>query len=353
MIQYKCGDILQEDAEALINTVNCVGIMGRGIAAQFKKAFPDNFKAYAAACKKGEVRPGNLFVFDRETLTNPRYIINFPTKQHWRGSSKIEYIDVGLRSLLEVIRRYGIHSIAIPPLGCGLGGLHWPDVKARIARALQTLPDVSVSVFEPSEVIWNTQVVSVPTEQKMTISFAVLICLIDRYLSAFLDPFITLLEVHKLMYFTQEAGEPLRLHYVAGPYGPYADNLRHVLQRAQGCVISGYRNNGDKPFQHLELIPGVTVEAREYLQDHAETHGHLDRVFDLVNGFETTLGIELLATVHWVAKGTQEPEHVIRRVQEWNERKRRLFNPEQIHLAFDTLREKGWLNFNGTRSEKT
>ena len=125
MIEFKTGNILTEDAEALVNTVNCVGFMGRGIALQFKKAFPDNFKSYSSACKRNEVQPGRMFVYATGQLAYPRYIINFPTKRHWRGKSRMEDIDAGLAALAEAIRSHNIQSIAIPPLGSGLGGLDW------------------------------------------------------------------------------------------------------------------------------------------------------------------------------------------------------------------------------------
>ena len=134
MIEYTTGDILRSDAEALVNTVNCVGVMGRGIALQFKNLFPANFKAYAAACKRQEVRPGRMFVFDIGQLTLPRYIINFPTKRHWRGKSRMEDIESGLAALVETIRERGIRSIAVPPLGSGLGGLDWVEIRRASKR---------------------------------------------------------------------------------------------------------------------------------------------------------------------------------------------------------------------------
>ena len=149
MIEYKAGDLLAERTEALVNTVNCVGIMGRGIALEFKRVWPENFMAYAAACRRHEVQPGRMFVFENRALTGPRYIVNFPTKRHWRGKSRIEDIEAGLSALAEEIRQRGIRSIAIPALGAGLGGLDWADVRPRIERALGDLPDVSAVVFEP------------------------------------------------------------------------------------------------------------------------------------------------------------------------------------------------------------
>lgn len=150
MISYTSGDILKADAEALVNTVNCVGVMGRGIALQFKNAFPENFGVYARACQKKEVLPGKMFVYRTGTLTTPYFIINFPTKRHWRGKSRLEDIDSGLQDLVDVIRHYGIRSIAIPPLGSGLGGLDWSVVRSRIEAALAPLADVSIIIYEPN-----------------------------------------------------------------------------------------------------------------------------------------------------------------------------------------------------------
>jgi O-acetyl-ADP-ribose deacetylase (regulator of RNase III) len=150
MIEFKRGNILAEDAEALVNTVNCVGVVGRGIALQFKKAFPDNFDAYAVACEHGEVQPGHMFVHETGQLTNPRYIINFPTKRHWRGMSRLSDIEIGLKALVGEINTRGIRSVAVPPLGSGLGGLDWRDVRSRIEAAVAALEAVRVVVFEPA-----------------------------------------------------------------------------------------------------------------------------------------------------------------------------------------------------------
>ena len=150
MIRFKTGNILTEDAEALVNTVNCVGVMGRGLALQFKKVFPDNFRAYTSACKREEVRAGRMFTFKTGQLTYPHYIINFPTKRHWRGKSRIEDIEAGLGDLVREIRERNIRSIAIPPLGSGLGGLDWANVRACIEDVFWECPDLKVIVFEPN-----------------------------------------------------------------------------------------------------------------------------------------------------------------------------------------------------------
>ncbi len=182
MIEYTSGNILFADAEALVNTVNCVGVMGRGIALQFKNAYPENFKAYAAACQHQEVLPGRMFVFATGELANPKYIINFPTKRHWRGKSRLQDIDAGLMDLVTVIRRQNIRSIAIPPLGSGLGGLEWDDVKPRIEAALSALPEVKVLVYEPKGAPTSDKMVHNREVPKMTAGRAALVELISRYL---------------------------------------------------------------------------------------------------------------------------------------------------------------------------
>lgn len=341
MIEFKTGDILRADAEALVNTVNCVGIMGRGIALQFKNDFPENFKAYEAACEREEVQPGKMFVFETRTLTNPKFIINFPTKRHWRGKSRMEDIDSGLKALVEEIRTRGIRSIAIPPLGSGLGGLNWADVRPRIVEALRGLNDLQVIVFEPNSAPVATKSREVPN---MTAGRAALVVLMHRYLGGLMDPFVTLLEVHKLMYFMKEAGQLPKLNYEKGPYGPYSSNLRHVLKDIEGHLVSGYADGGDAPDKQLELVPGAVKDAEAFLADDSSMRASFDRVGMLVEGFETPFGLELLATVHWVAsrENATNAEDAVAKVYAWNDRKKR-FSPRQIGIAFETLRAKGWL----------
>lgn len=344
MIRFTQGDILQAEAEALVNTVNCVGVMGRGVALQFKHAFPNNFKAYAAACDRGEVQPGRMFVTETGQLTGPRYIINFPTKRHWRGKSRMEDIDAGLAALTQELHQRGIRSVAIPPLGSGLGGLDWAEVRPRIEAALSALPDVDVLIFEPLESAPQTTTFRAPDVPKMTPGRASLVGLMDRYLAALLDPFITLLEVHKLMYFLQEAGEPLRLRFVKGPYGPYAENLRHVLVAIEGHLIAGYADGGDTPYKQLTLVPGAVEESTAYLQSHGDTHARFDRVTQLVHGFETPFGLELLSTVHWVLAhdGVQSLTEAAKAVHDWAPGKWQ-FTAAQIELAAQRLYAAGWL----------
>jgi len=147
-INFLKGDLLKSDAQALVNAVNTVGVMGKGIALQFKNRYPTNYMVYREACKKGELSIGKILVVKEGDLINQKFIVNFPTKQHWRSPSEISYIQYGLVALKKAIQEYDIQSIAIPPLGCGLGGLDWDVVKPMIVEAFQDL-DINITIYEP------------------------------------------------------------------------------------------------------------------------------------------------------------------------------------------------------------
>jgi len=345
MIGFQKGDILQADAEALVNTVNCVGVMGRGIALQFKKEFPENFADYEAACRRGEVRPGRMFVVRLSRFDNPRYIINFPTKRHWKGKSRIEDIEVGLDALVTTVQDLGIKSIAVPPLGCGLGGLDWRQVRRRIEAALGRLADVQVMVYEPAGAPAPATMVKAKKAPKMTPGRAALLGLMRRYLAAVMDPYVSLLEIHKLMYFMQEAGEGLQLRFAKGPYGPYAENLRHVLTEIEGHFITGYGDAEDDPEKQIELVAEASQHAEGFLQKHPQTREHFNRVGALIRGFETPYGMELLSTVHWVARQEEATgaDQAVEKVYAWNDRKR-MFREPHIRVAWRVMDEAGWLS---------
>ena len=349
MLEHKSGDIFDENAEALVNSVNCVGVMGRGIARQFKSAFPENYAAYRAACERGEVRPGRMLVFERTGLDNPRYVVNFPTKRHWRSKSKLADVIAGLKALADEIKQRRIHSIALPALASDLGGLEWSTVRQEIEAALGNLDNVHIIVFEPGSVLADGRPNPSKPAPAMTPGSAVLIGLIDRYLRGLLDPFVTLLEVHKLMYFMQEAGEPLKLDFVKESHGPYATNLRHLMRRIEHHYITGYRDGGDDPAKQIELIPGAIEDAQRFLAEHADSRARFKRVDALVDGFESATGLELLATVHWVAQQhpSADDDGIIEHVYMWGRHKRR-FTERQIRIAINTLRDKSWLQATDT-----
>jgi O-acetyl-ADP-ribose deacetylase (regulator of RNase III) len=318
--------------------------MGRGIALQFRKEFPENYAAYKKACDRRELVPGRVFVFKLDLLQYPRYVINFPTKRHWKGKSRIEDIQAGLNALVEEVRARGIKSVAVPPLGCGLGGLDWSQVRPMIETAFLALPEVDVLVFEPAGAPAAEAMAKSKKAPNMTPGRAALLGLMRRYLAAAMDPDISLLEIHKLMYFMQEAGEDLRLGFVKGHYGPYAEKLRHVLTRVEGHFLTGYGDAEDDPERRIELNLKASKRADSFLEDHPETGRRLSEVADLIRGFETSYGMELLATVHWVARreGASDADAAAEKVYSWNDRKR-MFREEHIPIAWQVLAEKGWL----------
>jgi O-acetyl-ADP-ribose deacetylase (regulator of RNase III) len=346
MIEFKQGNLLEENAEALVNTVNCVGVMGKGIALQFKQAYPENFRQYEKACRAGEMQPGHMFTVATGSLFNPRYIINFPTKRHWKGKSKIEDIKSGLVALVAEVQQLGITSIAIPPLGCGNGGLNWVEVKPLIESAFAQLPDVQVIIFEPTGAPAAEKMPVATKKPNMTRARALFIRLLELYGIPGYE--LTKLEIQKLAYFLQEAGEPLKLPYVKQKYGPYANNLNHVLKHIEGHYIRGYGDGTSKAESaEIYVLPEGREAAQAFLETQPDAQERLERVSNLIYGFETPYGMELLATVHWVATKDDNPaqnsEQAISHIHEWSDRKRKLFKPEHLRKAWQRLQEQNWL----------
>ncbi|MDO9425154.1 MAG: macro domain-containing protein [Methylobacter sp.] len=342
------GDLLkQHDVDAIVNTVNCVGVMGKGIALQFKKKWPTNFKAYADACKTSQVKPGQMFIYHAGVLATPKYVINFPTKDHWRGKSRIEFIQDGLVDLVEQIKSLRISSIAIPPLGCGHGGLDWQQVKPLIEQAFTAIPEVEVRLFEPSGAPSATNMEVNSPRPKMTPGRAALLKVLDTYRE--LNYGLSKIEVQKLAYFLQEAGENLRLQFVKHQYGPYADALRHALDKMDGHFIRGL---GDGVVES-EIAPDqdALAEAELFIQQaqRQDLFQHISRVAGLIEGFQSPYGMELLSTVHWVATREQadNPAKAIAAIQTWNDRKRHLMKPAHIEVAWLHLVNQGWIQASG------
>jgi O-acetyl-ADP-ribose deacetylase (regulator of RNase III) len=347
MIEISQGNLLEAPVEALVNTVNTKGIMGTGIALQFKQAFPAMFRDYERACKAGEVRLGKMHIYDLGGLNGgPRWIINFPTKGHWRVQSRLTDIEAGLEDLIATVRRLRIRSIAVPPLGCGHGGLNWSDVRPRIEAAFANVPEVKALLFAPGRVPEAEAMPNLTERPKMTVGQAALIALMDRYLKALLDPFVSLLEIHKLMYFLQETGQELKLQYEAKPYGPYAKNLRQVLIRLEKHYTQGYGDGKDVPTRPIELLPGAVEEAKAFLAQHPDILKRMNRVVELINGYEDSYGLELLSTIHWVmrdnAEAREKPQAAIEAVRKWTPRKRRNLKPDHLLKAWQRLKEQGW-----------
>lgn len=347
MIENAKGNLLEADAQALVNTVNTVGVMGKGIALQFRQAFPENYKAYQKACQNGELQPGKMHVFATGKLTNPRYVINFPTKKHWRGKSRIEDVETGLHALIETIKRYKISSIAVPPLGCGNGGLDWNAVRPLIEKAFEKTPETRVLLFSP-EGAPEAQTMKIATKRpNMTAARAALLVLFETYLLPGYQ--LSMLEVQKLAYFLQIAGEPLKLRFTKEKYGPYAETVNHVLQRMDGHFIKGCGDRTQNALEKtIDLMPDALDEAKKFLVEQSpETVDRLRHVFCLIEGFEYPHGLELLSTVHWVAQENAEAKakasKAVELVHSWNTRKQQQFSQREIQIAWERLQKHAWL----------
>jgi len=337
------GDLLQQqDVDAIVNTVNCVGVMGKGIALQFKKKWPANFKAYANACKNNEVVLGKMFTFELGALATPRFIINFPTKGHWRSASRIKDIEAGLQDLACQIKQLGIRSIAIPPLGCGNGGLAWSAIKPLIIKHLTNIDSLDVRLFEPTDNIKAIEMIVNTAKPKMTAGRAAILALLETYQTV--NYGLSKIEVQKLAYFLQETGEDLKLQFVKHNYGPYAQALRHALNTMDGHYIQGV---GDGVVEsEITPVDAALEDAKSFLANSNEDiNARITRVGDLIDGYQTPYGVELLSTVHWVAKheNATSPQEAFQQIQQWNVRKKQLMSAQHVNSAWQHLANHGWL----------
>lgn len=351
MMRFVQGNLLNARAEALVNTVNTVGVMGKGIALMFKETFPRNFRAYEDACKHKEVKIGQMFVTETGLIEYPRWIINFPTKKHWRQPSQIEWIIQGLGDLRRIIEEYNIRSIALPPLGSGNGGLDWQAVRWEIQRVLADLDNVDIVVFEPTEKYQN--VAKRTGVEKLTPARVLIAEMVRRYWVLGIE--CTYLEVQKLGWFLERTihtlgiQDPLNLQFQADKYGPFSDRLRHLLDALDGTYLHCDKRLSDaSPFDTIWFDESKRRFVDLFLQQ--EGSEPLRQVLDLttkrIDGFESPLGMELLATVDWLIERERRPANIpgIRAgLREWPvgkeaaERKLRLFDDRLIELALDQL----------------
>ncbi len=354
MISYHKGNLLNAKAEALVNTVNCVGVMGKGIALQFKQAFPSVYGQYKSACDKGQIRIGQIQIVATGSVFFPRYIINFPTKNHWKGNSKIEDVAAGLVDLRQQLIEKKISSVAVPPLGCGNGGLDWLQVKKLIEEALSGLENIDIQVYEPvGAPAPNTMPVNTK-KPTLTMARAAVLRLLHAYSQLDFDIDVNQLVVQKLCYFLQVAGEPLKLNYERAYYGPYADNLKFVLQSMEGHYTRGYGDRS-KPTGIIQLLPVDLAELNETLREAPETVDRLMRVLELVDTFHTPYLLELLSTVLYVANEDKNARlsysYVVTAVKQWNDRKEFLFGGADVKMAWEHLRNLGWISIEAPNNE--
>ena len=344
-IKLTMGDLLEQRVDAIVNTVNTVGVMGKGIALQFKRKWPANAKAYEVACKRNDVIPGKMFVFDNGGLVEPKFIINFPTKRHWRQPSKMSDIDAGLIDLIAQVKHLRIRSIAIPPLGCGNGGLEWTEVRPRIEAAFKELPNVEVRLFAPSNVEGVCELAPQPEKPKMTPGRAAILKVLSIYREMRYP--LSQIEIQKLVYFLTRAGQQLgRLSFKKHTYGPFAKELRHILTKMDGAYLRGV-GDGSKQSE-ITVVLSALEEAEAFLasQEDRETAQRVEKIARLIEGFETPYGMELLATVHWVAmeQSTAGYDEIVRGVHSWNKRKRQIMKHAHVKAAYDRLIAESWIS---------
>ncbi|AJQ88714.1 Appr-1-p processing protein [Xanthomonas oryzae pv. oryzicola] len=330
------------------NTVNTVGVMGKGIALMFKERFKENFLRYAAACKDNQVRIGKIFVTEVNELDGPRWIINFPTKQHWRGDSRIEWITEGLQDLHRFLIENKVKSIAIPPLGAGNGGLDRADVRPLIEEVLAGL-DTDILVFEPTLKYQN--VAKRSGVEKLTPARALIAELVRRYWVLGME--CGLLEIQKLAWFLERnierAGLPeLDLRFSAHKYGPYADRLRHLLNGLDGSYLHCDKRISDAdPLDVIWFDDNRKSFVQTYLKSEAKQYiPALEATAALIDGFESPFGMELLATVDWliVQEGISAQVADVREgIRHWPggqeaaARKDRLFDDRALGIALKRL----------------
>lgn len=348
MIKYTQGNLLEAHADALVNTVNTVGIMGKGIALMFKERFEHNYELYVDACKAKQVQTGKMFITETGELDGPRWIVNFPTKQHWRAPSRLEWIVAGLADLRRFLIEQKVQSIAIPPLGAGNGGLNWDEVKTEIDRALGDL-DTNILVFEPTQKYQN--VAKRTGVEKLTPPRALIAELVRRYWVLGME--CSQLEVQKLAWFLERAIEKLSLEnslnlkFEAHIYGPYARTLNHLLDKLDGSYLHSDKRIADAdPLDVIWFDEGHKSRVDTYLRSEAKDYlPALQYTAELIDGFESPYGMELLATVDWLlTKERIEPSIPALRegLKHWPagaaERKSRLFDDRALGIALERLK---------------
>jgi O-acetyl-ADP-ribose deacetylase (regulator of RNase III) len=354
MLRYSQGNLLDAEADAVVNTVNEVGVMGKGIALMFREAFKENYEAYAAACEQGKVKVGHMFVTQNHALTGPKWIINFPTKKHWRYPTKFEWVEEGLKDLRRVIEEKHIKSIALPPLGCGNGGLEWTQVRKAMESALKDLSSVDILVFEPTARYQNA-----PKREgimELTPARALIAEMVRRYWVLGIE--CTYLEVQKLGWFLERSVKVLQLHdpldlrFRADKFGPYSERLRHLLNSLDGSYLHCAKRLSDAgPMDTIWFEEERRAPLQQYM-DEGEGKPFLpllEHTSKLIDGFESPLGMELLATVDWLLTRQQcEPtlDAVRKGLQYWpggktaGQRKLKLFDDRLLGFALSRLSEQ-------------
>lgn len=340
MIHYQTGNLLESNAQALVNTVNTVGVMGKGIALQFKNLFPNNFKRYAIACKANEIKVGKLFITEDTSLYGgKKLIINFPTKTDWRKPSEYSYIENGLVDLVKVISENNIKSIAIPPLGAGNGGLDWVKVNALMEKYLANVP-CDVQIFSP-----NAAVQEILKKERVKLTPARAMLLATLYDLVKSGEFVSEFAAEKVAYFLQRFGakDTFKLEFKPNFYGPYSGKVKHVLYYLNGSYITGYSSKDKKPFEELGLMMETEKEVNEYLdaKENEQEKQTVQKTKAFLSGYYSAFGLELLSTVDYIMmdKNTESIEEITKQLENWSDRKKTMFNNQKfINLAVQNIK---------------
>ena len=339
MIIYKKGNILESDAEALVNTVNTQGVMGKGIALQFKNAFPSNYKVYQDICRNGNFQIGDLLIVEENGLiSGKKTIINFPTKTSWRKPSEYSYIEKGLEKLVQVIEDKKFNSIAIPPLGSGNGGLNWEIVKKMIEDKMSHLP-IDVFIYEP-----NSQITEKLKEERVQLTDARAMLLFMLYKLVANGEFVSEFSSEKICYFLQRFGakEHFKLNYKPNFYGPYSGKVKYVINYLNGSYIMGYSSMDKKPFETLDLVSDGFEKVESYILSKPELVQIVNKTESFLDGFYSEFALELLSTVDYISlnKETFDLEIIKSELESWSERKRTLFSNDRfLNISINHLRQ--------------
>ncbi len=349
MIKFVKGNLLESEAQALVNTVNTVGVMGKGIALQFKEAYPNNFALYKKACKEKQVKVGTMFVtYEQNIYGNDKIIINFPTKTTWRKPSEYAYIKEGLVDLKRKIEENHISSIAIPPLGSHNGGLDWSVVKKMIMEQLADV-DCEIILYEPNDAILERM----KSERvKLSPARAMLLYMLCALVAE--GEFASEFAAEKLAYFLQKFGakDILKLHFKQYFYGPYSGKVRFVLHYLNGSYLKGVGQMEQKPFDCIWLAPDTIKDVKDFFSKEENTPYEkiCKKTASFLSGYYSNYMLELLSTVDFILHNSSdlvawlemEPHKVfslvVQHINQWSERKKYLFNnDEYIRLALNHL----------------
>lgn len=327
MIEYINGNLLESSAEALVNTVNTVGVMGKGIALQFKTQFPNNYKVYHKVCKERGLQIGQLLIIkDSSLLYGEKIIINFPTKTDWRKPSEYDYIEKGLQELVKLIEERSIKSIAIPPLGAGNGGLDWHTVQVLLETYLSPL-DCTIFIYTP-----NAAVQDVLRKERVTLTPARAMLLAVLYDLVSNGEFVSEFASEKIGYFLQRFGakDILKLDYQPNFYGPYSGKMKHVLYYLNGSYLTGYSSKDKKPFEELNLLMDTEPAILAFLaqKEYAVERKIVEKTKAFLSGFYSNFGLELLSTLDFIMQEEQttDLDTIKKRLEAWSPRKTKLFS---------------------------